>query len=64
MAVEIKSKELTRRQAQEWIDERGIERLPKKGELLEYVPPGSYNQYNLSCTEAGYELVSHVIVAD
>lgn len=47
MAVEVQERTLDRDQAKQWIAKRGIDRLPRKTETLEYGPPGSYDRYFL-----------------
>jgi hypothetical protein len=63
MAVEQKTVPLTRSQAQEWVVDRGIERLPRKDETLEYIPPGSFNQFYLERHGAAFSLTSHKLAA-
>jgi hypothetical protein len=47
MTVSTKVETMTKKQAQSWIEQRGIERLPRADERLEYIPPCSFNQYDL-----------------
>lgn len=61
MTVIVTTKEMSRTQASDWVAERGIERLPKSDERLEYVPPFSYNQHNLERVGKGFKLTSYVI---
>lgn len=61
MAVQNNTLQLTRAQAQTWIEDHGIERLPASGERMEYIPPGRYDQFNLARTDNGYTLTSHVL---
>lgn len=60
VAVQNNTQQLTRAQAQTWIEDRGIGRLPATGERLEYTPPGRYDQFNLARTDSGCALTSHV----
>ena len=61
MAVIVNEVNMTRKQALVWIAERGIERLPKIDEVLQYIPPCSYNQYDLQRTGAEFRLTSNVL---
>ncbi|MCC7684784.1 hypothetical protein [Janthinobacterium sp. FW305-128] len=61
MAVTINTKNLSRKEALDWIADRGIERLPQKNETLEYVPVGTFNQFDLARTDTGFSLTSHVL---
>lgn len=61
MAVSINTKNLSRKQAQEWIADRGIERLPQKDETVEHIPAGTFNQFDLARTDSGFSLTAHVL---
>lgn len=61
MAVKKNTVELSRGDAQEWISDRGIDRLPQKDETLEYIPAGTFNQYDLVRAGSGFALTSHVL---
>ena len=61
MAVQRNTQQLTRTQAQAWIEDRGIERLTATGEQVEYTPAGRYDQFNLVRTATGFSLTSHVL---
>lgn len=61
MTVKKTEQQLTHEQAKQWIENRGIERLPTKDECLEYMPPGSYNQYYLARKNNEFWLTSYKI---
>jgi hypothetical protein len=64
MSVNTTQQTLTREQAEQWIMARGIHRLPRKGESMQYNPPGvafCAEQFVMERVDNGFLLKHYVL---
>lgn len=64
MTVSTTEQALNSEQAKQWIAAHGIHRLPRKGESMQYNPPGvafCAEQYVMERVDNGFLLKHHVL---